>query len=122
MTKLLDDLLNFYSTFPEWEGDKCLTPFSRNKFGDYPLNVAATRGLIEEMEILLKSGADINLKGEHGYSALHNGVESGSLEAVQFLINHGADILQVNDHNISSIQLSDYLDEVIIKDYLSKRF
>lgn len=117
LSRSLHDILDFYATLPEWKGDKCLTPYSRNKFGDYPLNVASTRGMVEEIDILIKNGANIHLRGEHGYSPLHNAVESGVLDAVQFLISHGANIREVNDDNISPIQLSDYLNEKAIFDY-----
>ena len=56
------------------------------------MNVAATRGSIDEMEVLLAHGAHVNEAGEHGYAPLHNAVEQGHLDAVLWLVAHGANM------------------------------
>ena len=39
-----------------------------------PLVLAATKGDLECVEILINAGADVNFRGEDAYSALHSAV------------------------------------------------
>ncbi|MDR1995003.1 ankyrin repeat domain-containing protein [Azonexus sp.] len=89
--KHINDLLRDYQTLPEYSGITLTNANQVSLFGDRPINVAATRGAIEEMAVLLAHGADLNCPGEHGYTALHNAVEQGKSEAVAWLLAHGAD-------------------------------
>ena len=60
-------------------------------FGERPLDVASSRGNMEEIAALVEAGAEINAPGELGYTALHEAVGQGHVKAVQFLLDHGAD-------------------------------
>lgn len=70
-------LLAEYSALPEFSGLECADVNSLGLFGDRPIHIAATRGDIDEIQLILGHGADINCKGEHGYTALHDAVEQG---------------------------------------------
>lgn len=52
---------------------------------------ASARGDIDDLELLLSSGADINAAIEPGLTALHSAEIAGRKETVDFLIKHGAD-------------------------------
>lgn len=90
-------------------------------FGDMPINDAATRGSIEELETLLGGGADANSAAEHGYTPLHNAVEQGKYEAVESLLRHGAQRGIRNEAGETPGQLASLLGETEIAAYLSDR-
>ncbi len=56
-----------------------------------PLCVAAKKGHVEVIQILLDSGAHINLRNDLGSSAMMEAVISGKKTAVSFLLQRGAD-------------------------------
>jgi uncharacterized protein len=93
----LADILKDYQTLPEYISLRLVDVNQVSLFGDRPINVAATRGSIEEMKVLINYGACINNVGEHGYTTLHNAVEQGQLNAVLWLLAHGADRNLRND-------------------------
>ena len=47
---------------------------------------------VDAIRLLLSRGADVNLKGGYGYSALHYPVEQGNSTVVRLLLDYGADI------------------------------
>ncbi len=115
---LLADLLEYYGQLPEYSGITLADVDQISLFGDRPVNVAATRGSIAEMETLLSAGADINSPGEHGYAPLHNAVEQGAEEAVEWLIKNGANRFAINDWGMSPSDLAVALGEVVIGELL----
>ncbi|XP_050686549.1 protein phosphatase 1 regulatory subunit 16A-like isoform X1 [Eriocheir sinensis] len=60
---------------------------------------AATRGSIEDLRALLKSGADPNMKNHDGLTALHQCCIDGSSETVALLLKYGADV-NVTDQDL----------------------
>lgn len=67
-------------------------PNVKSCLNNTPLHVAAVRGDIEAIEILLEAGADINAVGEGGYTPLHEAIAQGHVEAVRTFIAHRAAI------------------------------
>lgn len=116
----LKGILRDYSLLPEYSSMPIPTINTKSLFGDYPINIAATRGEIEEISLLLNSGADIDSRGEHGYTPLHNAVEQGHLGAVIFLVERGANFARVNDDGDSPLDLAKLLVEAEIQCYLEK--
>ena len=55
------------------------------------MHLAAMRGFVPILEMLLEQGADVNEADERGCTALHLAVEQGQEEAVRVLLKHGAD-------------------------------
>jgi len=116
----IEDLLSEYQSLPEYSGLSLRDVNQLSLFGDRPIHVAATRGAIEELEILLSYGADVNAQGEHGYTPLHNAVEQGKLGAVSWLIHHGADQSRLNSGGKTPRDLALVLGEVEIEKVLSE--
>jgi ankyrin repeat protein len=56
------------------------------------LQVAASFGLTEIIQLLLGKGANVNEKDEYGWTALHRATENGHLAAVQLLLEKSADV------------------------------
>jgi uncharacterized protein len=73
-------------------------------FGDYPLHVAATRGLVEEVLALLEAGANVDARGEHGYTPLLSAVAQGHVEAARLLLQYGAATDVANDWGDTPLQ------------------
>ncbi|WP_410543451.1 ankyrin repeat domain-containing protein [Wolbachia endosymbiont of Cylisticus convexus] len=56
------------------------------------MHFAALEGDLEVAEVLLKHGADVNVKSEQGYTPLHAAAWEGDLEVVKLLLKHEADV------------------------------
>lgn len=76
---------------------KPVTLDSTDSFGGGPLEVAAIWGDIPVADALLRGGAAIDQRGEHGFMPLHQAVAQGHFAMVDFLLSHGADPSLVNE-------------------------
>ncbi|WP_018414755.1 ankyrin repeat domain-containing protein [Teredinibacter turnerae] len=112
------EILREYSGLPEYSEMPIPKVNDKSLFGDYPINIAATRGLIEEISVLRGNGADINANGEHGYTPLHDAVEQGHMEVVKFLVDLGANIAIRNADGDTPIELAKLLNETEIHSFL----
>ena len=110
-TEKLEAILREYSGLPEYSGLGVPEIDTKSLFGDYPINIAATRGLINEVSTLLDSRADVDTRGEHGYTPLHNSVEQGHMDTVKFLVDHGASMTIHNADGYTPIELAKLLGE-----------
>ena len=90
--------------------------------GDHPLDVAATRGILEEVEALLAGGAEINARGDMGRTALHDAVAHGHYEVAKTLLEAGASPLIKDEFNATPIEIAQmYKREAFVRllnDYL----
>jgi ankyrin repeat protein len=82
-----------------------------NKGGDseddrYPLLAAADKGHSQIVRALLMAGADPNLKGRRGCTALEQGIGSGDLATFHTLLNAGADINACSEMYINCFQVA----------------
>ena len=114
-------ILDDYRTLPEYSEVLLSNANTKSLFGDWPINIAATRGSAHEMSVLLRFVADVNAQGEHRYTPLHNSVEQGKLEAVQFLVANGADLNARNSNGQTPLDLAGILDEDLIAAYLRQQ-
>ena len=96
---ILEELLTDYARLPEYlvlDGGP-VSVNTRSGFGNYPINIAAARGRVQEVALLLENGADVNQLDEHGYTSLHEAVEQVHHEIVLLLIKQEADTKIEND-------------------------
>ena len=63
-----------------------------------PLHLAATRGRLDLVRMLLKRGAEVQARGIRGYTPLFSAVEGGNPDVVRLLLDHGADV-HIRDKN-----------------------
>ena len=78
------DVLNYESD------DPCapIDPLTyRAPHSDNCLHIAAHRGNLRAIELLVKAGLDINQQGDMGYTPLHR---ASTPEVIAFLLAHGA--------------------------------
>ena len=105
---------------PEFTG---ITSVGVNTLGIWqstPLHVAAVRGDAAAINALLDAGADIQSRGEHGYSPMHEAVEQGHVEALILLLDRGASVCVMNDDGLTPIQLAQFLKENKIENLLQR--
>ena len=57
-----------------------------------PIHVAARKGHVDILSILLEHGVDVDVRGEYEYTPLHLALYYGKLEAGRYLLDRGADI------------------------------
>lgn len=114
MNRSLIDLLKDYGELPEYLGEPKPGVHSRSLFGDYPISVAAVRGNVDDLQILLEAGADVNQRGEHGLTPLHYAVLHGHLEIVLHLLKAGAARELRNDDNDTAFDVAKNLENAII--------
>jgi ankyrin repeat protein len=79
---------------------------SRGIFKDTPLHIAAVWGNIDAGKILLDAGADINAKGENGFTALQEAVQQRNRPFVEFLLTRGASVKIQNDEGQNAMDLA----------------
>lgn len=82
-----EDLINYTSSDPMEPIDP-LTYLDSG--GDHLIHIAAQRGDLNAVELLLDAGIDIDITGDMGSTALHYASWSGHVEVVGFLLRRGA--------------------------------
>lgn len=63
----------------------------QNSAQQTPLSLAIERNHMEISEMLINSGADINIRYRNGLTLLHRAIQNGSEELANFSLDHGAD-------------------------------
>ena len=106
------------------ENDKLIAkPDVRDAAGRTLLMHAAKDGNEKEIKLLLKSGANVNLKDKDGWTALMYAVRySSNLECTESLLEAGADISLKNKYGSSALVLASCYNEnpLILSKLLSK--
>ena len=86
----LEAVLVKYSSHPDFLGVELTNPNQKGAVDDTPLHIAARKGEIEDVEILLVHGAAINASGDLGNTALHYAAMTGKIDVVSKLLQRGA--------------------------------
>lgn len=82
-------------------------PDKKDKNGRTALMLAAKNGETEKINLLIKSGADVNLSDKDGWTALMNAARyQNNPETVKLLLEAGADPLQKNNYGSSALMLA----------------
>jgi len=105
----IDELFEEYQELPEYLGLVLSNVNQKGHFNNYPIHIAALRGSIDEMRLLLAHGADVNALGEHGYLPIHDAVEQDRVDAILWLMKNGALIDAKNDAGMTPGELAEVL-------------
>ncbi|XP_019409895.1 PREDICTED: BRCA1-associated RING domain protein 1 [Crocodylus porosus] len=79
------------------------TTSKRNHKGETLLHVASIKGDLPAVELLLKNGADPNIKDHAGWTPLHEACNHGHKKVVELLLRHGALVNTTGYHNDSPL-------------------
>jgi uncharacterized protein len=83
-------------------------------FQESPLHILAVQGDLEGCRLLLEAGAEVDLPGEQGYTALHEAVHQGHFELVKLLLDYGSDPGLATELGTTDFLAEDYPDIVAI--------
>ncbi len=72
--------------------------YQENYYHSTALMNASGQGYLAIVELLLKNGANVNVKGNVGMTALMMASSMGHAEVVKILLDHGADVTAKFDH------------------------
>ncbi len=64
----------------------------RGKYGRTPLMLAASQGLLQVAEVLVKCGASVQATGVRQMTALHEAASNGEVAMVKYLLCSGAQV------------------------------
>jgi len=85
----LRDVLSKYKTHPDFIGVDLTRPDQRGAVDDTPLHIAARKGELGDIDVLVAHGADINLRGDLGNTPLHSVALTGQVDVVSRLLELG---------------------------------
>jgi ankyrin repeat protein len=97
--RLMDEIArkyleNAFSDLLNYDADDLLQPIDPLVYltpeGDSCLHIAAGRGDLHAVKLLVEAGMDVNLRGDLGNTSLHYARKHAHDDVVQFLISHGA--------------------------------
>lgn len=116
----LDDVLKKYKTHPEFLGMDLVDPNQRGAVDDTPLHIAARKGELEDVVVLLNSGAEIDIAGDLGNTALHQAAMSGKVEVIKTLLMNGADPLIKNEFGQTALNVAELGKHAMVVDVLKQ--
>jgi ankyrin repeat protein len=102
----LNNILKEMKELPDFHGINLSGVNDKGAFGNTPLHIAAIRGDIDAVQILLDYGAEINAQGEGGYTPLHEAVEQGHYDIVELLFKNGSSVSIKNEDELTAIDLA----------------
>jgi len=87
----LQALIAKYRDYPDFE-ELDLTDINQQSYPDDDalIHFVARIGSLEELDLLVQSGARVNALGDMGFTALHNAAMTGRSEMAQKLLDLGA--------------------------------
>ena len=99
---------------------------SRNGLRAAPIQSAAAAGHSKVVELLLKHGADPNVREQDGYTPLHAAAQNGDVEIIRTLIYGGADLLARSEDGRTPLDLAlqaGHMEAVkLLQEGITKRF
>jgi ankyrin repeat protein len=90
----IKELQERYADVVNYEGDDPLAPIHPLTYvapdGDNLLHIAAYRGDLRAVQLLVKGGLDVNQRGDMGCTPLHYARMRAKHDVSAFLLDHGA--------------------------------
>lgn len=102
----LDEVLLKYRTHPEFLGIELTRADQKGAVDDTPLHIAARKGELEDIAVLITHGADVNVRGDLGNTPLHQAAMAGQTRAVSRLLELGADPALRNEFSETPLRVA----------------
>jgi len=78
----------------------------RGAVDDTPLHIAARKGDLGDIDVLIAHGADINVRGDLGNTPLHSAALTGQADVVRMLLELGAGPALRNELSDTALQVA----------------
>ncbi|XP_045216692.1 uncharacterized protein LOC123566548 [Mercenaria mercenaria] len=95
------------------------TDLTVDRKGDTPIHLAARKGNLDILELLIQNGCNVNQKNQNGFAALHYAAREGRMDIVCFLLKYGAEPNIKNEdgdgpiHELVKFQPMDVIEEMV---------
>ena len=90
-------------------------------FGDTPLNIMAIWGDADSAKVLIRNGAEVDARGEDGFTPLHSAVEQDKIEVTRLLLDSGANPYLTTSDGTDAFELARLLGHHEILKLLDER-
>jgi uncharacterized protein len=117
---MIDEVLRKYSRHVEFIGADLKDVSQVGAFGSQVLHLASFANRYDDIQELIKAGANADAIGDLGLRPLHYAVLGGSLEAVRLLLRSGADASMENEYGETPAQMAHMLGRTDIGSLLSE--
>lgn len=104
----IEEIFRKIERVPDYAGRKIHSVHDKNGYGDTPLHIVSYWGDVEAIQILFDAGANLNEKGESGYTPLHCAAEQNRPDAIVKLIELGS-VNLVDDNGDTPLSLAQSL-------------
>jgi len=91
-------------------------PNYRFKDGESPVTIAAMRGYVDALTVLVEHGGRVNGRDDLGVTPLIFASAQAQEGAVQFLLNHGADPSLMDTDAHSALQVAQQIKDPVVRD------
>ncbi len=102
----LEQVLAKYRSHPDFLGLDLRTADQRGAVDDGPLHIAARKGELEDVAVLVAHGADVNGRGDLGNTPLHSAALNGHAPVVAKLLELGADPSLRNEFSETALRVA----------------
>jgi len=96
-----------YRSHPQFLSIYIVDPNQRGALDDTLLHIAAAIRALEDIDVLVSAGADMNAVGDLGYTPLHHAAMRGHIDTVKKLLELGADPSIKNEYGEDAIQAAE---------------
>lgn len=93
---------------------------SSNPFQVAPIHSATAISNYDITELLIKNGANVNVRQQSGVTPLHSTAHNGKLEIIRLLIDHGADVKAKTADNKTPLEMAEEKNYVEAADFIRK--
>jgi ankyrin repeat protein len=115
---MIEDVLSKYARHVEFLGDDLKVVEQIGAFGSHVIHLASFANHSEDIEILVRAGANVNAIGDLGLRPLHYAVLGGAIDAVRFLLEIGADAATENEFGETPVQIAHIVGEPEMEELL----
>lgn len=93
----LAEVIKKYRHYPKFLGIEIVDVNQPGSIDDTMLHIAAWKGELSDVELLISCGANVNAIGDIGNTPLHGAAAKGHLEVAKILLSNGADVSIKNE-------------------------